>query len=312
MSEEAQQSLGEIPDKFIDYWTQRFPLLLLHTWLTMQSVKTEPIFSQYYHKDYVFSQILYVNISKDACSTFSSTALADNNLNVMQHWTKKKSPSDNTKKDNTQMVNDINEQQYFEARKYNDMSPHIRRRTDRGRHRKENSPRRFQSTGRDSYVSKFDNWRAEDDPVRQLYQKTELVRARDDINTADHSRNINDTQYNRGSPEKLVSWRDGGRWTDTRQMLDRTVIHEESGPVHRLEVQKIDQSDMKPTQVSETENQSLLTVGYERQTPSSWRQQDKQLKNDVRNRSVKKRHRHKSAEAPVMWTLPDSVPPRND
>lgn len=283
----------------------------------MQSVKNEPIFSQYYHKDYVFSQILYVNVSKDACSSFSSTALADNNLNVMQHWTKRKSPSDNTKKDNTQMVNDINEQQYFEhsnfqARKYNEMSPHLRRRTERGRHRKGNSPRRFQSTGRDSNASKFENWRAEDDPVRLLYQKMELARARDDINTADHSRNLNDIQYSRGSPEKLVSWRDEQKWTDTRQMLDRTVIPEDSGPVHRMEVQKIDQSDLKPTQVSEVENQSLLTVGYERQTPSLWRQQDKELKNDVRNRPVKKRHRHKSAETPVMWLLPDPVPPKND
>jgi hypothetical protein len=214
------------------------------------------------------------------------------------------------------MMNDISEQQYFEqnfqARKDNDMSPHIRRRTDRGGHRKGNSPRRFQSTGRDSYASKFENWRAEDDPVRQLYQKMELARARDDINTVDCSRNINDIQYSRGSPEKLVSWRDGGRRADTRRTLDSSVIHEDSGPVRRLEVQKIDQSDMKPIQVSEMENLSLLTVGYEKQTPSLRRQQDKQLKNDVRNRPVKKRHRHKSAEAPVVWMLPDPAPSRND
>jgi hypothetical protein len=69
---------------------------------------------------------------------------------------------------------------------------------------------------------------------------------------------------------------------------------------------------MKPTQVSEMENQSLLNVGYERQTLSSWRQQEKQLKNDVRNRPVKTRHRRKSAEAPVVWMLSDPVPPRND
>lgn len=282
----------------------------------MQSVKNEPIFSQYYHKDYVFSQILYVNVSKDACSTFSSTALADNNLNVMQQWTKRKSPSDNSKKDNTQIVNDINEQYFehsnFQARKYNEISCHLRRRTDRGRHRKENSPRRFQSTGRDSYASKFENWRAEDDPLRLLHQKMELGRARDDTNTADHSRNINDVQYSRGSPEKFVSWRDEGKQTDTRQMLDRTVIHEDSGPVHRSEIQKIDKSDLKRTQVSEMENQSMLTLGYERQTPSLWRQQDKELKNDVRNRPIKKRHRHKSAETPVMWMLPDPVTPKND
>jgi hypothetical protein len=276
----------------------------------MQSVKNEPIFSQYYHKDYVFSQILYINVSKVVCSTYSSTALADN-LNIMQHWLKKKSPSDNTKKDKTQVVDDINEQQYFEARKDN-MSPQVRRRTERRGHQKENSPRRFQSTGRDSYASKYENWRAEDDPVRQLYQKMELARTVDDINAVDHSKNINNIQYSRGSPEKLKSWRDGGRQTDTRQMLDRAVIREDSDPVQRLEVQKIDQSDKKSTQVSKMESPSLLTVGYERQSPSPRRQQDRQLKNDVRNQPLKKRHRHKSADTPVVWMLSEPVPPRND
>jgi hypothetical protein len=315
LSEEAQQSLGEIPDKFIDYWTQRFPLLLLHTWIRMQSVKNEPIFSQYYHKDYVFSQILYINVSKDVCSTYSNTALADNNLNVMQHWMRKRSPSDNTTKDKTQMVDDLNERQYFEhnnlqARKDNNMSPHVRRRTERQGHRKENSPKRFQSTGRDSYASKYENWRAEDDPVRQLYQKMDLVRTMDDMKDVDHSRNINNIQYSRGSPEKLISWRDEGRQTDTRQMLDRAVIREDSDSVERLEVEKIDQSDI--TQVSEMENLSVLTADYNRQSPSPGRQRDKQVKNDVRNRPVKKRHRHKSADTPVVWMLSKPAPPRND
>jgi hypothetical protein len=259
---------------------------------------------------------LYINVSKDVCSTYSSTALADN-LNVMQHWLKKKSPSDNTKKDKTQVVDDINEQQYFEhnnfeARKDNNMSPHVRRRTERRGHQKENSPRRFQSTGRDSYASKYENWRAEDDPVRQLYQKMELARTVDDMNAVDHSEIINNIQYSRGSPEKLKSWRDGGRRTDTRQMLDRAVIHEDSDSVQRLEIQKIDQSDMKPTQVSEMESLSLLTVGYERHSPSARRQKDKQLKNDVRNQPLKKRHRHKSADTPVVWMLSEPVAPRND
>jgi hypothetical protein len=283
----------------------------------MQSVKNEPIFSQYYHKDFVFSQNLYTNLSKDACGTYSSTTLADNNLNVKQLWLKIKSPSDNTKKDKTQMADDVNEQQYFErsnfqTRKDDDTSPHVRRRTERRGHRKENSPGRFQSTGRDAYVSKYENWRAEDDPVRKLYQRIELARAIEDTNTVDHARNMSNIQYSRGTPEKLVSWRDGGRLADARQMLDRAVIHEDSDPVHKLEVQNIDQSDGKPTQVSEMGDPPLLSVHCERQSPSPRRQQDKQLKNDVRNRPLKKRHRHKSADAPVVWMLPDSVPPRND
>jgi hypothetical protein len=317
LSEEAQLSLGEIPDKFIDYWTQRFPLLLLHTWITMHCVKSEPVFSQYYHKDYIFNQSLYVNGSKDVCSTYSSVTMADSNLHAIQHCIKKKPQSDTAKRDKTQMLNDINEQQYFEqinfqARKDSGMSPKIRRRNDRGGNRKEYSPKRFKNTGRGSNASKFDNWRAEDDPVRQLYQKIDLAKARDDINITDHSRYLTNTQYGRDSPEKLISWRDVGRQIDTRRTLDRTVTYEPPASVHRPEdLQKMDYPDLKPSEIFETEN-PLLLAANEMQALSSWRQQYRQPKNDVRNRSVKKRHRHKSAEAPAVWMLPDSLPPRND
>lgn len=58
LSSEVQKSLGAIPDKFVSYWTHRFPLLLLHTWLAMQCVKSEPIFCQYYQQDYTFCNSL--------------------------------------------------------------------------------------------------------------------------------------------------------------------------------------------------------------------------------------------------------------
>lgn len=45
----AQKNLGEIPDEFTNYWTLRFPLLLLHVWLSMQLVADEPSFNRYYH-----------------------------------------------------------------------------------------------------------------------------------------------------------------------------------------------------------------------------------------------------------------------
>jgi hypothetical protein len=68
---------------------------------------------------------------------------------------------------------------------------------------------------------------------------------------------------------------------------------------------------VKPTEIS-TENPLLPVIGFDRQAVSVWRKQDKQLNNDVRYRSTKKRHRHKSAEAPAVWMLPDALPPRND
>lgn len=57
---EAQTELGEIPEKFTDYWTHRFPQLLLHTWLSMQCIKSEPAFRRYYFKDYIFEYSLEI------------------------------------------------------------------------------------------------------------------------------------------------------------------------------------------------------------------------------------------------------------
>ncbi|CAB0032987.1 unnamed protein product [Trichogramma brassicae] len=54
LTEEAQQSLGEIPTKFTDYWLSRFPHLLTHTWCAMQPFRHEPMFRNYYHELYAF------------------------------------------------------------------------------------------------------------------------------------------------------------------------------------------------------------------------------------------------------------------
>ncbi|XP_046408900.1 serine/threonine-protein kinase/endoribonuclease IRE1 [Ischnura elegans] len=54
LSVAAQEKLGSVPDEFINYWTSRFPLLLPHVWHSMLCVKDEPIFRQYYSKNYQF------------------------------------------------------------------------------------------------------------------------------------------------------------------------------------------------------------------------------------------------------------------
>lgn len=56
LSLEAQKSLGTIPDQFVMYWMDRFPRLLLHSWLSMQIVRHEPVFKPYYHIFHTFSQ----------------------------------------------------------------------------------------------------------------------------------------------------------------------------------------------------------------------------------------------------------------
>ena len=54
MSESVREILGCIPDEFVSYWLDRFPKLLLHTWLAMQCVSHEGVFHKYYANGYHF------------------------------------------------------------------------------------------------------------------------------------------------------------------------------------------------------------------------------------------------------------------
>lgn len=57
LSQQAQESLGYIPDKFTEYWLSRFPSLLSHVWCAMQTFRNEPTLRDYYHADYTFAII---------------------------------------------------------------------------------------------------------------------------------------------------------------------------------------------------------------------------------------------------------------
>lgn len=54
LTPQAQQSLGEIPDKFTEYWLTRFPVLLCHAWCAMQSCRDEPSLRHYYDPEFQF------------------------------------------------------------------------------------------------------------------------------------------------------------------------------------------------------------------------------------------------------------------
>ena len=45
---EVRQALGHIPDSFVQYFTARFPRLLLHTYGAMRSCASESLFLPYY------------------------------------------------------------------------------------------------------------------------------------------------------------------------------------------------------------------------------------------------------------------------
>lgn len=57
LSDAVQKTLGSIPDQFVTYWMDRFPKLLLHTWLAMQCVNDENLFHKYYCSAYTFPRI---------------------------------------------------------------------------------------------------------------------------------------------------------------------------------------------------------------------------------------------------------------
>lgn len=48
LSKAAQDLMGPPADSFTDYWLNRFPLLLPHSWTCLQCVRHEPLFTGYY------------------------------------------------------------------------------------------------------------------------------------------------------------------------------------------------------------------------------------------------------------------------
>ena len=54
---EVKAVYGRVPDQFADYWTGKFPRLLVHTYHVMHCVKNEPTFQHYFDKNYDFLQV---------------------------------------------------------------------------------------------------------------------------------------------------------------------------------------------------------------------------------------------------------------
>ncbi|CAL8124111.1 unnamed protein product [Orchesella dallaii] len=55
---EAQESLGHIPNEFVNYWVTRFPKLLPYTWVMFECLKHEQVFTRYYAQDFDFYDVL--------------------------------------------------------------------------------------------------------------------------------------------------------------------------------------------------------------------------------------------------------------
>lgn len=57
LSERVREIFGSIPDRFVQYWMDKFPKLVLHTWLAMQCVRQEDVFRKYYSGAYTFPRL---------------------------------------------------------------------------------------------------------------------------------------------------------------------------------------------------------------------------------------------------------------
>ncbi|XP_069762136.1 serine/threonine-protein kinase/endoribonuclease IRE1 isoform X3 [Narcine bancroftii] len=71
---EVQETLGEIPEQFVQYFTSRFPKLLLHTYQAMQICSHERLFHMYYHQP---SKTLNMNCAKpESCYVLKNESMS--------------------------------------------------------------------------------------------------------------------------------------------------------------------------------------------------------------------------------------------
>ena len=57
LPEITKMMYGRIPDQYVDYWTSRFPRLMIHSWMAMHGIKTEPNLAKYFDKDFDFVKV---------------------------------------------------------------------------------------------------------------------------------------------------------------------------------------------------------------------------------------------------------------
>lgn len=76
LPEEVKASLGHVPDEFVQYFTSRFPRLLLHVYKAMQCCKEENVFRQYYHIPTMppIHSLTWPSFSADSTTAFLSAS----------------------------------------------------------------------------------------------------------------------------------------------------------------------------------------------------------------------------------------------
>lgn len=91
LSQDTQKLLGDIPDTFLEYWTSKFPLLVYHTWSSMQCLSEEITFMKYYTSCYRFPRTEFTTVpnwiyEKDVPIAFSSLQKATRRPSSGTSW----------------------------------------------------------------------------------------------------------------------------------------------------------------------------------------------------------------------------------
>uniref|UniRef100_A0A0K0E8C3 non-specific serine/threonine protein kinase n=1 Tax=Strongyloides stercoralis TaxID=6248 RepID=A0A0K0E8C3_STRER len=113
LPDDVKKSLGDIPNEFLNYFTSRFPKLLLHVYRTMKICKHETVFQGYYlnaHSAFFKEPFDHLPDISEEFSDYSNSSLFTNTINY-----KKREPQNYVK--NIQKDDEVKKNRFIKRRK---------------------------------------------------------------------------------------------------------------------------------------------------------------------------------------------------
>ncbi|CAG2054452.1 unnamed protein product [Timema podura] len=300
LSEEAQQSLGELPNKFVDYWTERFPLLLLHSWLAMQCIRSEPVFDQYYHSSYTFNNTItsVASINEIAGQPFPE------NSQVSKAWMRRKSGSPHKGALGGKMIGDTVDtvdtvdQQYFDSPLVHRLNPDCAPKLNKKDVIDYKNKQKWVSTNlEESHNFESMNWRREDDPIRQKF-------LRDGKKVEEISGTLSPRW--RSARVNTIRHKEVRNYNETKEILqieipESTLLSQNEQKqtiVYRKDKDEVTDSPSKKTNAHLPEDKLSKQINQH----DSLCHSEKPIRKEIKNKNGKKKQ--KTTEVPLVWKLP--------
>nr|CAD7443363.1 unnamed protein product [Timema bartmani] len=294
LSEEAQQSLGELPNKFVDYWTERFPLLLLHSWLAMQCIRSEPVFEQYYHSSYAFNS----TITSVASNNETAGQPFPENSQVSKAWMRRKSGSPHKGALGGKMIGDTVDQQYFDSPLVHRLNPDCSPKLNKKDVIDYKNKQKWVSTNlEESHNFESMNWRREDDPIRQKF-------LRDGKKVEEISGTLSPRW--RSARVNTIRHKEVRNYNETKEILqieipESTLLSQNEQKqtiVHRKDKDEVTDSSSKKTNAHLPEDKLSKQINQH----DSLCHSEKPIRKEIKNKNGKKKP--KTTEVPLVWKLP--------